>query len=119
MIVTIQGTGIDLTEAIKRTVEEKIGGLDKYFDGITKIEVDVGRRSNHHQKGDVYYAEALIHVPNDQIFVTKEEEDLYKAINKVKDHCKYLLDEYKEKLRSVDKSQIRDQRAYALDSTEE
>ena len=34
MKITIQGTGIELTEAIKQYAEEKVQSLEKYFDNI-------------------------------------------------------------------------------------
>ncbi len=120
MILNINATGIDLTDAIRQTVEEKFYGLEKYFDNIVQIDADVGKKTgNHHRKGDIYYAEVTIHVPGETLFVEKSEDDLYKAINKVKDHCKYVLDDYKEKMRQVDRKHIRSVKAYTIEKPDE
>ncbi|PIZ95312.1 MAG: ribosomal subunit interface protein [Candidatus Magasanikbacteria bacterium CG_4_10_14_0_2_um_filter_37_12] len=112
MLIITQATGVDMTDAIKEYVEEKIGGLEKYFDNIQKAEVDVGMHSHHHQKGKVYYAELNLYVPGKMIRMVKEAEDLYKAIDKVKDHMKVELEKLKGKMRDKDKKVLRDQKCY-------
>ncbi|OGH58827.1 MAG: ribosomal subunit interface protein [Candidatus Magasanikbacteria bacterium RIFCSPHIGHO2_01_FULL_33_34] len=114
--MSIKGTGIELTEAIKQYVEEKFGDLDKFFDNIQKIEVDVGLRSQHHNKGNIFYAEVNVHVPGRSIRVVKETEDLYKAIDKVRDHLKSELKEFKDKLNRVDKQELRDTKEYDIEN---
>lgn len=112
MIVNIHGTGIDLTEALKDYAETKITGLTKFFENITAADIDIGLRSSHHQKGKIFYAEVNLSVPKKMIRVVKESEDLYKAIDKVKDHLKVELEDMKEKMRSKDKKEIRSQKEY-------
>lgn len=112
MTINIQGTGIALTDAIRAYAEEKFGSLTKYFDNIQQINIDVGLVNNHHKKGDVFYAEANVHVPGTMLRVVKEEPDLYKAIDKVKDHFKVELGKIKEKMRTRDKKTLREQKAY-------
>ena len=97
MVITIQGTGIDMTDAIKAYASQKCESLTKYFNNIQKAEVDVGMRGNHHQKGKVYYAEVNLHVPGKILRVVKDAEDLYKAIDKVKDHLEMVILKYKNK----------------------
>lgn len=115
MIITIHGTGIELTEALKTYAHDKVTALEKFFSGVTKVEIDIGMRSHHHQKGEIYYAEVNMHVPGNLIRVEKEAEDLYKAIDKVKDHLKVELESADEKRRSKDKKAIRQSKAYLED----
>ena len=112
MVVTTQATGIDMTSAIKEYAEGKIFGLEKFFDNIQKAEIDVGRHSQHHNKGKVYYAEVNLHIPGKVVRVVKEAEDLYKAVDKVKDHLKIELQKMKEKMRAKNKKELRDQKEY-------
>ncbi len=112
MNIQIRATGMELTESIKSYIEEKMQSLEKFFDNIQHINVDVGMRSHHHNKGDIYYAEVNMSIPGNFVRVEKQEADLYKAIDKVKDHLKVELDEVKEKMRRKDKHQLRDQKAY-------
>lgn len=112
MIINIHGTNLELTPALRAYAEEKISGLTKYFDNITQADIDIGRNTNHHQKGDVYFAEVNLHVPGQILRVVKEEEDLYKAIDKVKDHMKDQLSTLKGKMRNRDREEIRGQKEY-------
>ena len=86
--------------------------LTKFFDNIQQINIDVGKRSNHHHKGEIFYAEVNLHIPGHMLRVVKEEPDLYKAINKVKDHLKVELENIKEKMRGKDKEELRGAKQY-------
>jgi len=112
MKITIQGTGIELTQAIKEYAIEKIESLEKFFDNIQNADIDLGRRSTHHQHGDVFYAEVNVSVPGKLLRVVKEEPDLYKAIDKVKDHFKVEFERMKGKMRDKDKEALRDNKGY-------
>jgi len=112
MQININSTGIDMTEAIKQYAMEKIASLTKYFNNIQQADIDVGMRSHHHLKGKIYYAEVNLHVPGKILRVSKNAEDLYKAIDKVKEHLKVELDKFKQKLRHQDKKILRDQKGY-------
>lgn len=112
MKITIQGTGMELTEAIKQYAEEKAQSLEKYFDNIQQADIDVGMNSHHHNNGKIYYAEINLSVPGKLIRVVKESEDLYKAIDKVKDHLKVELEKMKGKMNEIDREGLRDQKGY-------
>jgi len=114
MTINVQATGIDMTDAIHIYAEEKMEGLKKYFENIQQIDIDVGQRSHHHQKGKIFFAEANVHIPGKIVRVSKDAEDLYKAIDKVKDHLKQQLDEQKGKMRDMDKKAVRDTKGYEL-----
>jgi ribosomal subunit interface protein len=114
MQINIQATGMEMTDAINQYVREKMEGLTKFFDNIQQMDIDVGQTSTHHNKGKIYFAEVNVHVPGKIVRVVKESEDLYKAINKVKDHLKVELDEMKEKMRDKDQKGIRAQKGYEV-----
>jgi putative sigma-54 modulation protein len=100
MKIDIKGTNMELTEAIKDYVNEKIGGLEKFFDNIIEAKVEVGKTSNHHQKGDVFRAEVNLDVPEKYVLRAEAvREDLYMAINEVKDDLQRQIKKYKEKIR--------------------
>lgn len=112
MTTNIRGTNIELTPALRQYAEEKIASLVKFFDNIQGANIDIGMRGNHHNKGDIFYAEVNLFVPGHVLRVVKEESDLYKAIDKVKDHLKGELEQVKEKMRRKDKEELRAQKAY-------
>ncbi len=112
MIVSIHTTNIEPTPAIKLYVEKKIASIAKYNENITKMAVDIGMTSHHHNKGNIFYAEATINLPGKTVRVVKEAEDLYKAIDKVRDHMKNELKEVKEKRAARDRKVLRKTKEY-------
>ena len=99
MKVTIKATNLNLTPEIKKAIEEKIASLDKFISNIgTPIEafVEIAVETSHHKKGKIYYAEANISLPGEIIRSEAREENIYKAINTVKDELQVLLKKYKE-----------------------
>ncbi len=98
MTINITYHGIESTPAITAYVEEKMQGLSKYFEGIQHIDVEVGRSTQHHQKGDIFFCKAAVEVSKDVIRIEREEEELYKAIDKVKDHLRMELASLKERI---------------------
>lgn len=114
MNINIQAKGIDMTGAIKQYVEEKAGNLEKYFDNIIGVDVIVGMDSQHHHKGSVYFAEFNVAIPGKNINLKKEAEDLYKAIDKVRDHLKVEFEKMKGKMRDKDQEMLREQKGYEM-----
>ena len=100
MKITIKGTKMELTESIKDSVNEKIGSLQKFSDNITEAHVEVGKTSNHHQKGDVFFCEVNLKLPGKGIRAREQKDDLYVAINSAKEICQREIKEYKEKMRN-------------------
>jgi len=99
MQIKIKGTKIELTDAIKGYVQDKMDMLERDLGTIKPIncDVEVGMTSNHHQKGDIYRAEVNLQLNGEMLRVEKTEDDLYKAIDKVKDHLAMAIKKYKEK----------------------
>lgn len=100
MKITVKATNLDLTPEVKKAIEEKIATLDKFISHIDpSIEafVEVAVETSHHKKGKIYYAETNIKVPGRIIRAKAREENIYKAINTVKDELQVLLKKYKER----------------------
>ena len=108
MRIIIKATNIKLTKSLKSFIEEKIGKLEKFLEGILKrvdvfdgresraeAFVEIGKASGHHRKGDVFYAEAQIPLPGKGVRSTTERKDLMMAIVEVKDELQRLLKKYK------------------------
>ncbi len=113
MNININFTGIDATDAIKEYITEKVESLTTFFEGIESADIDVGMKSHHHNKGKIYYAEFKLQIPTrPSLYVSKDAEDLYKAIDKVKDHMKVELEKIKGKMHQLDREEIREEKAY-------
>ncbi|MFA5359048.1 MAG: ribosome-associated translation inhibitor RaiA [Patescibacteria group bacterium] len=97
MNLNIKATNIELTPAIKKYVEAKTVMLEKYFSGILDVKAEVELTTHHHHKGQIYRAELNVLVPGKLLRVEKVTKDLYKSIDKVKDHMALELKKFKEK----------------------
>ena len=115
MIIKLKCTNIEATDPIKIYAEEKLGELDKFFDNIQFVDIDIGMTTHHHKKGKVYYAECNVSVPGKLLRVVKESDDLYKAIDKVKDHYKDLLEQMQGKMKRKDKEMLRETKSYPVE----
>ena len=110
MQIIITGKGIELTDAIKDYAEKKISGLDKFFDGIIRAHVTVGMETRHHQKGSVFVCECKLEIPGNDVFASKNEAVLYKAIDKVRDYLESELKKSKAKLHKSDRKNNQEKR---------
>ncbi len=104
MKIQITGRGIELTSAIKDYASKKAEALNKFYnDRIIRTEIILGLNSRHHRKGDMFFAEFKLDVPGKNLFAAKQEENLYKAIDAVRDYLETELKKYKLKHRVTEK----------------
>ncbi|MDO8601997.1 MAG: ribosome-associated translation inhibitor RaiA [bacterium] len=101
MKITIKATGVELTPPIKEFIEDKVGSVQKFlqrFDenGQVLAEVEIGRPSTHHNKGEVYFAEINISLSGKMLRAKAEDADIRVAINKTKDILKREIDKFKD-----------------------
>jgi putative sigma-54 modulation protein len=104
MKLNIKATNLELTPKLKAYVQKKIDMLDKYFGKLKVINarVEISKTTNHHLKGEIYRAEVNFSIGGDLLRVEKTEKDLFKAIDKVKDHLELVIKKYKDK--KIDRS---------------
>ena len=104
MRIQIMGKNIELSEAIKDYVNKKMTALNKFYnDRIIRADVVVGVSSDHHIKGKKFFAECKLDVPGKNLFASKQEDTLYKAIDKIRDYLELELNKYKSKQRVSEK----------------
>ncbi len=99
MQINLKATNLELTPQLKEYVQKKMDMLEKYLGSIKVFNAsfEVCRTTHHHLKGEVYCAEVNLTVKGQLLRVTKTEKDLYKAIDKVKDHMELIIKKYKDK----------------------
>ncbi len=109
-ITQIKSTNIDLTDAIRSYVEEKVSHLYKLceeFDPADTLDVEIGKSTTHHAKGPYYRAEMFLRVPGKEMRAEHDAEDLYEAIDHVKDQIRRQLSDYKERLHERSQKAVR------------
>lgn len=99
MKIKIKATKLELTEAIADYCQKKMDMLEKYLGNIEVLncDVEIAKAVGGQHKGEIFRAEVNLEVPRQILRVEKTEKDLYKAIDKVKDHLELVIKKYKEK----------------------
>ncbi len=100
MKINVKSTKLELTEAIRNYFQEKMDMLEKYFGSIKVIncDVEIEKLAGRQRKGKIFRAEVNLQVPGEILRVEKTADNMYKAIDKVKDHLELIIKKYKEKL---------------------
>jgi putative sigma-54 modulation protein len=110
MQTAIKATNMELTDAIRAFVEQKMNALDaktKRFGEAVRAEVEVGMTSRHHKSGDIFRAEVQLRLPGKKIYVEATHKDLYTAINNAKREAEGQVTAYKGKKESKMKKTAR------------
>jgi putative sigma-54 modulation protein len=86
MKINIKATNTTLTPAISEYIEKKLDTLNKFFrEEDCLVNVEVGKTTQHHKSGDIFKAEVRVNSNGEEYYANVETEDLYAAIDKVKD----------------------------------
>lgn len=96
----IQAKGIELTPAIREYVLKRIESLEKFVpqnDQSVKCEFEVGKTTHHHKQGDFFRAEIKLHISGKDFYAVSEKDDLYAAIDMVRDEIVQALTTHKDK----------------------
>lgn len=109
MNLNIKSTNLDLTPSIKDYTQKKMDMLDKYLKKfkVVSAHAELEKTTSHHLKGEIYRAEVNLSLGGDLLRVEKTEKDLYKAIDKVKDHLDVVIKKYKDKIIGRKKKKVK------------
>lgn len=97
MKLIVNGRNIELTEAIKAYVAEKVGRLEHHYDFIQEIHVFLSVEKNPRISAN-QLAEATVVVSRAVLRVEVSSEDLYGSIDKLVDKVDRVLNRHKTKL---------------------
>ena len=91
MQIKLQGKNIELTEAIKDYVLKRVTNLEKLLSNIetnkgeARVKFEVAKTTNHHKTGEIFHADCTINIAGNNFYGSSEHEDLYSAIDDVKE----------------------------------
>ena len=91
MKINLQGKNMELTEAIKDYVLKRVTNLEKLLStietrgGEVMVNFEVGKSTKHHKSGVVFHADCLININGKKFYSSSDEEDLYQAIDEIKE----------------------------------
>ena len=107
MQINLVGKNIELTEAIKSYVSKRVTNLEKL---LTRIEerggkvmanFEVGKSTNHHKGGEVFHTDCLIKIDGKEFYGSADKEDLYEAIDSVKDSLYNEINKNKDRRQTL------------------
>jgi putative sigma-54 modulation protein len=105
--IKIKGTGIDLPQSVTNYIYDKIGSVVKFLEdlepkGVLKVDVEIGRTTQHHKSGPVYRAECNLQLPGKLLRAAHEDWDVRRCIDEIKSELHQEVKKYKEKIRPQD-----------------
>jgi ribosomal subunit interface protein len=116
MKINIKATGIELTPAISSYVNKKVFSIEKYLPampahagqaGLDKgnkdvvAQVEVGKCTHHHKSGSIFRAEVHITGGGLDLYAVSEMEDLYAAVDIVRDEVIHSMLQSKGKRQTL------------------
>ena len=94
MQVSVTGRHVEVTEAMKQHVEDKIAKIKRHFDHVTNVHV-ILTVEKLEQK-----AEATVQISGAKLFADDVQEDMYAAIDNMVDKLDRQIIKHKEKIQS-------------------
>ncbi len=92
MNITITGRHLEITDALRNYVNEKVARIEGHYDKINKVSVTLSFEK-FNQK-----AEATLHVTGNDIHADSVKEDMYAAIDDMVDKLDRQVRHYKRKI---------------------
>jgi ribosomal subunit interface protein len=87
MNINIKTKGISLTPSISDYADKRLAGIGKLLGGDPSFicDLELGKTSEHHHKGDIFRAEIHITGKGKDSYASAEDQDLYTAIDIMRD----------------------------------
>ncbi|MEK7564778.1 MAG: HPF/RaiA family ribosome-associated protein [Patescibacteria group bacterium] len=103
MKIILKSTNFSLTSSVSEYVDSTLMPLEKLVQGFgeTEMRVEVGRSTFHHNKGEVFFAEANISIGKNLLRSRTEALSVQAAIDEVKDELKNEILKFKGKKETI------------------
>lgn len=107
MKIIIKTKNIEPTESLRDFINEKFINLKKFIallkreEGMGKtlaeVFVEVEKETGHHNKGEIFLAEASLKLPGKNLMASARSDDILNVITKVRNELKSEINKYKSK----------------------
>ena len=91
MNINFQTKNMEMTDAIHEYVVKRVTNLGKLLSKIEEkgkdiqVQFNAGKTTNHHKGGEFFRADCSIIINGKKFYASADKEDLYEAIDTVKD----------------------------------
>lgn len=112
MQIKLVSKNMDLTEAINDYVLKKVTNLGKFLTkihkkgGEIKVNFEVSKNKRH-KNGELFHADCEIGIDGKKFYFTTDKEDMYEAIDTVKDGLFREISKIKDKKQSITRKQAK------------
>ena len=102
MIITLKETNLTLIPITEEYIIKKLQSLGRFIKRYEekreiRMFVEIAKTTKHHQKGNIFYAEATMELPKSIIRAEATNLDVRAALDELKDLVKHECRQYKEK----------------------
>jgi len=94
MQLSLTGHHVDITDALRNYVEEKLQRLERHFDHVTNVHVILSVEKLNQK------AEATVHLSGADVFADASDTDMYAAIDALVDKLDRQVIKHKEKVKN-------------------
>ena len=94
MQINLTGHHVEITEALRNYVNEKMEKLERHFDKVSNTHVILSVEKDNQK------AEATVHMSGNDIFAEAHEPDMYASIDSLVDKLDRQVKKHKEKLKN-------------------
>ena len=107
MNINLQGKNIELTDAIKDYVLKRVTNLEKLLStieadgGEALVRFNVSKITKHHKEGEVFEADCSISIKGRDFYSNVVMEDLYQAIDTVKENLFNEIEKNKDRRQTL------------------
>src|SRR3989344_2881651 len=104
MKTSIKTTRLLLTSAISDYIDKKIVDIEKLIakdDESASVHVEIEKTTAHHHAGDIFRAEINVHIAGKSLRAEATKEDLYAALDEIKDEIIRELSSHKNKQKTL------------------
>lgn len=91
MDIKILAKNIELTDSIRDYVQKRVTNLGKLLLNIKEnggevlVYFEVGKSTKHHKGGEFFHTDCSVVIDGKKFYASSDKEDLYEAIDNVKD----------------------------------
>ena len=107
MKINFQAKNIEITPAIHDYVVKKVTNLGKLLseieerDGEIIVLFSISKTTHHHKGGEVFHADCSINIKGKKFYSSVNSEDMYQAIDMVKDNLYSEINKEKDKKQTL------------------
>jgi putative sigma-54 modulation protein len=98
MNITIQSVHFDAAEKLEQFIQQKVGKLDQFYDGIIGSEVVL--RLDKSETLDNKVAEVTLEIPGNNLFAKKQSKTFEEAVDQACEALRKQLVKRKDKIKA-------------------